>query len=439
MITRNTLLALLGLASLAHSATAAEAVGEVSLVIGDARLMSENGTARPLARHAAIQSGDRIDTEGGGHVHIRFVDGGMVSIRPGSRLVVESYQHSGQGQQTAIKFRLDQGVMRSITGQWGEAARDRFRLNTPIAAIGVRGTDFVVEASPSTMRVAVYSGAVVAAPLGGGCQAETLGPCTTGSAKALAAEMGSVMLEIKNRQDTPQVVPLNPLLLAMVQATPPAAATLPASLATTSASGSSTANPPSDANLSTSSTVNETTALSQVRPAVAPLPSPPLPSTLSWGRWSGVAPEGDTLSQPLSQASTGKAVTVGDNTYVLFRETPDRFSLRTDLGATAFRFETGFATLEDTAGRSAAQITGGSLAVNFSAREFATTLGLMHPATGSVTLSRSGRLTDDGMFAARDAQGVVAGAVSTDGSQVGYLFQQLTPQGTLSGLTQWRR
>ena len=141
----------------------------------------------------------------------------------------------------------------------------------------------------------------------------------------------------------------------------------------------------------------------------------------------------------IGTASTGKAVTVGDNTYVLFRETPDRFSLRTDLGATAFRFETGFATLEDTAGRSAAQITGGSLAVNFSAREFATTLGLMHPATGSVTLSRSGRLTDDGMFAARDAQGVVAGAVSTDGSQVGYLFQQLTPQGTLSGLTQWRR
>lgn len=421
MITRNTLLALLGLASLAHSATAAEAVGEVSLVIGDARLMSENGTARPLARHAAIQSGDRIDTEGGGHVHIRFVDGGMVSIRPGSRLVVESYQHSGQGQQTAIKFRLDQGVMRSITGQWGEAARDRFRLNTPIAAIGVRGTDFVVEASPSTMRVAVYSGAVVAAPLGGGCQAEALGPCATGSAKALAAEMGSMMLELKSRQDTPQIVPLNPLLLAMVQTIP---------------SSSTAAKPTTETVLATSSMVNESLALSHVRPAVV---TPPLPSTLSWGRWSGVAPEGDTLSQPLSQASTGKAVTVGDNTYVLFRETPDRFSLRTDLGATAFRFETGFATLEDTAGRSAAQITGGSLAVNFSAREFATTLGLMHPATGSVTLSRSGRLTDDGMFAARDAQGVVAGAVSTDGSQVGYLFQQLTPQGTLSGLTQWRR
>ena len=38
--------------------------------------------------------------------------------------------------------------MRSITGQWGEAARDRFRLNTPIAAIGVRGTDFIVEQKP---------------------------------------------------------------------------------------------------------------------------------------------------------------------------------------------------------------------------------------------------------------------------------------------------
>ncbi|MFM8637711.1 MAG: ATP-binding cassette domain-containing protein, partial [Betaproteobacteria bacterium] len=52
-------------------------------------------------------------------------------------------------------------VVRSITGQWGEAAKDRFRLNTPLAAIGVKGTDFAVRVEPDKTAAAVYTGAIV--------------------------------------------------------------------------------------------------------------------------------------------------------------------------------------------------------------------------------------------------------------------------------------
>ena len=48
--------------------------------------------------------------------------------------------------------------MRSVTGQWGEASRDRFRLNTPIAAIGVKGTDFVVKVENGKTFASVLSG-----------------------------------------------------------------------------------------------------------------------------------------------------------------------------------------------------------------------------------------------------------------------------------------
>ncbi len=120
-------------------------VGEATMVIGVAKLIAADGVERPVDRGTAIRVGDRIETGAGGHVHLRFVDGARLSVRPASRLQVENYSRASDGSAlTAIKFRLDEGVVRSITGAWGEAERDRFRLNTPVAAIGVKGTAFVV-------------------------------------------------------------------------------------------------------------------------------------------------------------------------------------------------------------------------------------------------------------------------------------------------------
>lgn len=47
-----------------------------------------------------------------------------------------------QIEQSLVRFRLDRGVARAISGAAAEGARERFRLNTPLVAIGVRGTDF---------------------------------------------------------------------------------------------------------------------------------------------------------------------------------------------------------------------------------------------------------------------------------------------------------
>ncbi|MFM8738006.1 MAG: hypothetical protein ACKOGB_10230, partial [Betaproteobacteria bacterium] len=127
------LLVLLG----AHSqgAWASTAVGSVSLLVGQAHAITSDGNARKLERGAALHVGDRIETPVGGHVHVQFVDGGRLSVRPMSRLTIEDYSapqadRPGSG---AIRFRLESGVVRSITGQWGEVAKDRFRLNTPLA------------------------------------------------------------------------------------------------------------------------------------------------------------------------------------------------------------------------------------------------------------------------------------------------------------------
>lgn len=134
----------------AATTATAPTVGEATLVIGQAQIVALARSRKPVERGPLVRVGDAIQTQIGGHVHLRFVDGGRVSVRPSSRLQIENYAHSEQQPQlSAIKFRLDEGVVRSITGSWGEA-RERFRLNTPLAAIGVKGTDFIVRATSDT-------------------------------------------------------------------------------------------------------------------------------------------------------------------------------------------------------------------------------------------------------------------------------------------------
>ncbi|OYT92814.1 MAG: hypothetical protein CFE43_07040 [Burkholderiales bacterium PBB3] len=187
-------------------------VGEATMVIGLAKLQSADGSSRAVDRGTAIRVGDRIETQAGGHVHLRFVDGGRLSIRPASSLQVEDYSHSDRAPQSgSIKFRLDEGVVRSITGSWGEAARDRFRLNTPVAAIGVKGTDFVVKSDGETTSASVFTGAIMLTPLLNGCS-KSVGPCLNGTEKLLSEDMKGQMLEFSRQQAAPQLVPAVDLL-----------------------------------------------------------------------------------------------------------------------------------------------------------------------------------------------------------------------------------
>ncbi|HRD85646.1 MAG TPA: FecR domain-containing protein, partial [Rubrivivax sp.] len=83
----------------------------------------------------------------------------------------------------------------------------RFRLNTPLAAIGVRGTDFIVQTTDQGVRATVADGAIVVGALGGACSAAGLGPCTGAAARELSADMGRLMVEVRRGDDMARLVP----------------------------------------------------------------------------------------------------------------------------------------------------------------------------------------------------------------------------------------
>lgn len=440
-----------GLAPVAASAREASAIiGQVTMSIGSGKLVALDGSSTPVSQGMQIRVGDRVETEANGNVMMRFVDGQLVTVRPLSRLAVENYE------QTAIKFRLEEGVVRSVTGKWGEAARERFRLNTPVAAIGIKGTDFVVKADVGSGAsfVTVSTGAVVMSPLTEACQA-SLGVCRTGDEKLLSAEMKGQMLEISRLQTSPRLVPAVDLLSANYRPTVEVAMkTERAGLTGDASRGDFAASDKTTLSESRGATVATTTTLTAAPPPPPPPPAikPPEVNQLAWAHFADAPIDGDTFSKSFAlAAASGRQITVvNDGAYYLFRQVPvgQTAALQTTETSANFRLASGAASLymPDRVRFEAATINSGSLNVDFAKSSFSTQLNVSSASMGAEVISVNGGVNSaqslfSGSTGVQNTNGytTVNGALSTDGKEAGYLFSKQVPLGVLNGYTLWGR
>lgn len=414
-----------------ESATSAR-VGEVVFAVGAPMRVLAGGT-EPVRRGAPVSVGDVLITGAGDHVHIRFVDGAFVSVRPGSRLVLEAYQFDAAApSQSRVKFDLQTGVARSITGRAGESAKDRFRLNTPVAAIGIRGTDFSVLADAQESRVAVHSGAVVVAPLGNGCSADALGPCGGDRARELTADVANSFARI-DRQRVEVLAPTGPALTPD-KVSPPTESE-PAARA------------PSPDDRSRSGAITELLASRGVGSGVLARPDqgtppPAAPAPLAWGRWSAVAWDGDA-SVAIAEAAVGRRVTVGNAQFALYRTSDPSFSMPNQ-GKVDFTLRDAQVHLMTaTAAPSPGSVSDARLTLDFDSGRFATSLKASHPAIagGPVGIQAAGLVNGDGMFVSNAAlsNARVAGAITSGATEAAYFFERQVDLGTLLGLTRWTR
>lgn len=429
------------------SATASTAaiVGQVTLVIGQASVRLSDGSSQPLQRGATIKVGDRIETQAGGHVHLKFVDGGLLSVRPASRLFIENYSYSAlRPEQGAIKFRLDEGVVRSITGNWGEAARDRFRLNTPMAAIGVKGTDFIVGASPDKTAASVYTGAIMLSPLTVACLA-SVGPCATGNEKVLSEDMRGLMVELGRQQVTPQLVAVADAA-ATVQRGSTAAQGAP-TRTTAAMRDASTALTLSDHPGAVDKTiVSENRAVTTVvHGAVVPPVPAPVVSDLVWERFAWTPPlQADELTRTFDTAlAEGRQRIAGNANYTLSRTSQQVFNasqLPQD-AVVNFRLASGVAGYlpNGSATVQAANIQQASLNVDFSRANYTTRLDVSSSATGLEIIAVQGAIKPNGTFITQQGGTLLTGGFSANGQEAGYSFDKVLPGGLLHGLTLWGR
>lgn len=123
----------------------AESIGTITHLGGIIRATRADGTSKLLSVKSEIREGDTLKTEKDTFARIKFVDGGEVVLRPQTVFKVDAYSYRpvpDAGHQDNILLSLVSGGMRSVTGLLGKRSPDKFKLDTPAATIGIRGTHF---------------------------------------------------------------------------------------------------------------------------------------------------------------------------------------------------------------------------------------------------------------------------------------------------------
>lgn len=124
--------------------------GSAIFVFGKAKVVASNGSVRSLAKGGAVDEGDRIVTGANGRVQIRLRDGGLIALRPATEFQIEAFHYADQSAQndpftqreSVSFFSLVKGGFRSLTGAVGQKDKEAYRVRTPVATIGIRGTDY---------------------------------------------------------------------------------------------------------------------------------------------------------------------------------------------------------------------------------------------------------------------------------------------------------
>lgn len=125
---------------------AAEPAGIFKSVSGGVELIRADKTAlTPKAGDRFFES-DMIKTAPKASAGVIFNDNTLVSIGQNSQFAVKEYIFKPSEKQGSFTGRLDKGTMACMTGLIAKMNPNSMKIESKTAALGIRGTYFVVEA-----------------------------------------------------------------------------------------------------------------------------------------------------------------------------------------------------------------------------------------------------------------------------------------------------
>jgi len=103
-----------------------------------------DGSSRELKQGDFVYVNDEIQTGARSFAVLQFTDGAKVTVRPDSKLVIETYLYAGNDSDEAT-LSLVSGGLRVITGAMAKTHPENYKVRTPVALMGVRGTEFSIQ------------------------------------------------------------------------------------------------------------------------------------------------------------------------------------------------------------------------------------------------------------------------------------------------------
>lgn len=414
-------LALAALAVPVLAQATVHAGGEVMFVSGKAERVQKDGAKTAVAKGMTLLEGDRIRTAADSHVYVRLRDGGLLVVRPASELNVDLWRYDpAKPQDSQIKYTLDNGVARHVSGQGARSAREKFRFNTPMAAIGVRGTDFTVLANPSHTRVSVQSGGVVVNGFGNGCREDGLGPCEGSTAVELFASAKDKLLQVRAGERRPEVI--EDPAAAPDRARPPV-------------QGEPVAQKPAAAPV-VELAESRGSEIVEVTPPPPPVVEPPAPPVAVWGRWAAIA--GNPAAVSADELLQGRTL-VAINKLFMIAANPSTMALPGDgVGNFKLANHEGFITDTKSGASVSSTASDARLSVDFGTRRFSTAMTVTAGALSTQVATQgsveaNGRFQSD-LFSPSVVNGIVGGKGA---SEAMYLYQRSFGQYEAIGATTW--
>ncbi len=152
---------LLATISAAFPVTAYCAAGHVDFAIGNVESVTADGRRHPLNKGADINAGETISTATGARAQVRFADGGFISLQPNTQFRVDefNYKNKVDGEEKGF-FSLLKGGFRAVTGVIGHVNKETYRVRTPAATLGIRGTGYNMALRDDGLFVNVGEGAI---------------------------------------------------------------------------------------------------------------------------------------------------------------------------------------------------------------------------------------------------------------------------------------
>lgn len=139
----------------------ADVAGRVNFVSGKVEAIAADGSRRTLTKGELVNSGERLETNKG-RVQIRFTDGSFISLQPNTVFGLDNYAfNKAKPEDGSLLFNFIRGSMRTVSGAIGKTNRANYKVQTPVATIGIRGTGYAASQEPNGRLLLSVSNGVV--------------------------------------------------------------------------------------------------------------------------------------------------------------------------------------------------------------------------------------------------------------------------------------
>lgn len=159
-----TLCGLAGAGILAISAHA-DAIATVTSVTNEGYRKPPGAAELPATPTDQLQPDEALRTGAESTIEVKFVDGSELSVESLSEVVLSDYVFDPQAAASTGIINLNVGLFRFSSADLPDSG---LQLKTPVATIGIRGTEFLVTVTNEATVVDIVEGAVQVAPVGRG-------------------------------------------------------------------------------------------------------------------------------------------------------------------------------------------------------------------------------------------------------------------------------